>query len=324
MGLAELMTVAPSHPDQAFVHEAFLYRDSEEFLRGMLRFIRAGTENGEPVFVVLSAEKIERLKEALGEDAERVLFADMAGIGATPARILAAWREFVDAFGAGGPQPLRGIGEPIWPGRSDPELAECHRHESLLNLAFADTPSFRLLCPYDVSALDPKVVEEAERTHPFVSDLESFRDSGTYRGIDAIAAPFAEALGEPPDRAEELTFGGDSLAEVRDLIARWAQQAGLGGARAENLVLAVNEIATNSIRHGGGSGVLRMWEEDGVLLCQIEDQGRIEVPLAGRLQPVLDEPGGRGLWLANQLCDLVQVRTFADGNVVRIHMAGSR
>ena len=45
---------------------------------------------------------------------------------------------------------------------------------------------------------------------------------------------------------------------------------------------------------------------------------------AGRLQPVLDEPGGRGLWLANQLCDLVQVRTFADGNVVRIHMAGSR
>jgi anti-sigma regulatory factor (Ser/Thr protein kinase) len=317
------MTAAISHQEQAFVHEAFLYRDSEEFVLGLLRFIRAGTEKGEPVFVVLSAEKIARLKDALGEDADQVLFADMAEIGANPARIIAAWREFVDEYGAGG-QPIRGIGEPIWAGRSDPELAECHRHESLLNLAFAGTPSFRLLCPYDVSALDSKVVEEAERTHPFVSDVESFRDSGSYRGTDEIAAPFADELGEPPDGAERLIFDADSLAEVRDLVARWAQQAGLGGARVENLVLAVNEIATNSIRHGGGSGALRMWEEEGVLLCQIEDQGRIEVPLAGRLQPVLDEPGGRGLWLANQLCDLVQVRTFADGNVVRIHMAGSR
>ncbi len=165
MGLAELMTVAPSHPDQAFVHEAFLYRDSEEFLSGLLRFIRTGTEKGEPVFIVLPAEKIERLKDALGEDAGRVLFADMAEIGANPARIIAAWREFVDEYGAGG-QPIRGIGEPIWAGRSDPELAECHRHESLLNLAFADTPSFRLLCPYDVSALDPKVVEEAGLEDP--------------------------------------------------------------------------------------------------------------------------------------------------------------
>jgi len=317
------ITVAPSHEDQAFVHEAFLYRDSEEFLRGMLRFIRAGTEKGEPVFVVLSAEKIERLKDALGEDADRLLFADMAEVGANPARIIAAWREFVDVHGAGA-QPIRGIGEPIWAGRSDPELAECHRHESLLNLAFADTPSFRLLCPYDVSALDPKVVEEAERTHPFVSDLESFRDSGSYRGMDSIAAPFADELGEPPARAEKLAFDGDSLAEVRGLVARWAKRVGLAGPRAENLVLAANEIATNSIRHGGGAGILRLWEEDGVLLCQIEDRGHIAEPLAGRLQPVLDKPGGRGLWLANQLCDLVQVRTFEDGNVVRIHMAGSR
>ena len=46
--------------------------------------------------------------------------------------------------------------------------------------------------------------------------------------------------------------------------------------------------------------------------------------MAGRLRPVLDEPGGRGLWLANQLCDLVQVRTFENGNVVRIHMAPER
>src|SRR5262245_49267539 len=86
----KLMTVAVGHQDQAFVHEAFLYRDSDEFLSGMLRFIRDGIEGADPVFVVLTAEKIARLREALGADARHVLFADMAEIGANPARIIAA------------------------------------------------------------------------------------------------------------------------------------------------------------------------------------------------------------------------------------------
>jgi anti-sigma regulatory factor (Ser/Thr protein kinase) len=314
------MTASVSQQDPAFVHEAFLYRGSDEFLRGMLEFIRAGIEAGEPVFVVLNAEKIARLQEALGEDADGVLFADMAEVGSNPARIIAAWHDFVDEHGAGG-TPVRGIGEPIWAGRSDSELAECHRHESLLNLAFADTPSFRLLCPYDVTALDPAVVEEAARTHPFVSDVESLRESTSYRGLEAISAPFAEALSEPPEPAKAIAFDSDSLGHVRELVAGRAAEAGLSPDRTDALVLAVNEIATNSIRHGGGSGVIRTWDEGSFLLFQVEDAGRIDAPLAGRRQPVLDQPGGRGLWLANQLCDLVQVRTFEDGNVVRIHMA---
>ena len=108
---------------------------------------------------------------------------------------------------------------------------------------------------------------------------------------------------------------------MRDLVTERAEEAGFDRETTDALVLAVNEIATNSIRHGGGSGLIRTWDDGGFLLFQVEDGGRIDAPLAGRRQPVLDEPGGRGLWLANQLCDLVQVRTFENGNVVRIHMA---
>jgi anti-sigma regulatory factor (Ser/Thr protein kinase) len=314
------MTVAVSNRDQAFVHEAFLYRDADEFLRGSLAFIRGGIEAGEPVFVVLNAEKISRLRQALGDDADRVLFADMAVVGANPARIIGAWRQFVDVYGAGG-RAIRGIGEPIWPGRSDPELAECHRHESLLNLAFAETPAFRLLCPYDVAALDPSVVEEAARTHPFLSDVQSVRESGSYRGIEAISAPFADPLSDPPELAAELPFDGESLDAVRKLVAEQAAESGLAGARADAIVLAASEIATNSVRHGGGSGLLRLWEDRDFLIFEVEDRGRIDEPMAGRLRPVLDEPRGRGLWLANQLCELVQIRTFEDRNVVRVHVA---
>jgi len=103
-------------------------------------------------------------------------------------------------------------------------------------------------------------------------------------------------------------------------VAAHAAAAGLSASRCEELVLAVNELATNSIRHGGGSGSLRIWGEDEVVVAEVRDQGRIDRPLAGREPPRSGQLGGHGLWLVNQLCDLVQMRTFSTGSVVRVHM----
>ena len=310
------MTVAVGHQEKAFVHEAFLYGSEGEFLAGALAFIREGIEAGEPVLVVLSAEKIARLQAALGDDASAVDFADMAEVGANPARIIAAWREFVDEHEG---HTIRGIGEPIWAGRSASELAECHRHESLLNVAFADTAGFKLLCPYDVSALERDVVEEAQRTHPYVSEVGAFRESARYRGLEAISEPFAEPLEDAPASADQFRFDADSLASARGFVLERAEVFGLSHVQAKNLVLAVNEIASNSVRHGGGEGVLKTWREGDGVICQVEDRGRILEPLVGRERPVLDQASGRGLWLANQLCDLVQLRSGPTGTTVRIH-----
>jgi anti-sigma regulatory factor (Ser/Thr protein kinase) len=85
------------------------------------------------------------------------------------------------------------------------------------------------------------------------------------------------------------------------------------------VVLAVDEVATNSVVHGGGGGILRMWQEDRALISEISDAGRFDDPLAGRERPPLDEVAGHGLWMANQLCDLVQVRSFTRGSAVRLH-----
>jgi anti-sigma regulatory factor (Ser/Thr protein kinase) len=82
---------------------------------------------------------------------------------------------------------------------------------------------------------------------------------------------------------------------------------------------AVNEVATNSVRHGGGTGSLRIWQEHAALVCEIRDSGRFSDPLADRQRPSLVHSAPRGLWLANQLCDLVQIRNFADGTVIRLH-----
>jgi anti-sigma regulatory factor (Ser/Thr protein kinase) len=106
---------------------------------------------------------------------------------------------------------------------------------------------------------------------------------------------------------------------MRNTVSRHARAARLAPARADELVTAVNEVATNSVRHGGGSGSLRVWQENSSLVCEIRDKGRFDRPLADRERPSTDITAPRGLWLANQLCDLVQIRSLPEGTVVRLH-----
>jgi anti-sigma regulatory factor (Ser/Thr protein kinase) len=247
-----------------------------------------------------------------------VLFADMAEVGANPARIIPAWHDFVTRHGGEG-RRLRGIGEPIWKGRSASELIECQRHESLLNVAFGHGQPWWLLCPYDTEKLDEAVIDEARRSHEFVTEGTHAKTSETFRGIEASGAPFDVPLPEPGTEFGQMTFGPSDLAAVRAMVAHHAQTAGLE-ARAKELVSAINEVATNSIRHGGGNGTFRVWQEDSALVCEIRDRGRFDKPLADRVRPTSSVSAPRGLWLANQLCDLVQIRTLPAGTVVRIHM----
>jgi hypothetical protein len=197
-----------------------MYAGEEQLVDGVLPFLRDGIAHAEPTLVVLAAPKIAALRQALGDDAERVQFADMEDVGANPARIIPAWRDFVDAHPG---KQLRGIGEPIWAARTPAEMSECHRHEGLLNVAFEDAPGFWLLCPYDTTTLDPADVERACATHPHVSGLPS----PAYSGIDFHAGPFDDPLPEPPDDARELTFDADALHVVRRFVTEATAGAGL-------------------------------------------------------------------------------------------------
>jgi anti-sigma regulatory factor (Ser/Thr protein kinase) len=104
------------------------------------------------------------------------------------------------------------------------------------------------------------------------------------------------------------------------MVQRFSLAEGLDENSTDDLVLCVDEMVSNSLLHGGGSGVLRMWREPTEVLCEISDAGSITDPLVGRENPAVDRLGGRGLWLANQLCDLVQVRSGGSGTVVRLHV----
>jgi anti-sigma regulatory factor (Ser/Thr protein kinase) len=305
--------------DASFRHDALFYAGTDGFIARTSAFIRDAVAEGEPILVVVREDKIELLRRELGGDPDGVRFADMLQVGRNPARIIPAWRDFVAEHAASG-RRFRGIGEPIWATRSASELVECARHEALLNLAFAGGRAWWLVCPYDTRSLPAAVLDEAERNHPWIVRGGEGLRSTTYRGLDDVARPFDEPLPEPSGGVRELPFGGNgqTLAALRLGVAEAGTALGLGAARTGDMVLIVNEVATNSVRHGGGTGTLRIWEDDSVI-CEVRDGGQILDPLIGRKKPPAGRGSGLGLWLANQLCDLVQIRSFPTCSVVRLH-----
>lgn len=300
-----------------FHHEALLYAGDDDYLRGVVPFVREGLDAGEPVLVAVPRERVELLRAALGPAADAVRFEVMEELGRNPAWIIPAWADFVEAHGG---LPVRGVGEPVTLCRGPAALLECQRHETLLNLAFAGHRGFRLLCPYDEGRLPDEVLSEARRSHPWLSHHDAPRcPSEEFAGADHRRHDLE--LPDPPAWASSMAVTASSLREARALVRDVACAARLG-ARTGDLVLAVDEALTNSIRHGGGSAQLALWTSDGTLWAEVRDSGLLTDPLAGRVRPAADSIGGRGLWLMHQVCDLVQISPLAEGGqAIRLQIA---
>jgi anti-sigma regulatory factor (Ser/Thr protein kinase) len=165
-----------------------------------------------------------------------------------------------------------------------------------------------------------KAGKEDIRVNTDTHSLRRYSEAAVYRGLDAVAAP----LSEPPEVAIQVPFDGTALPTLRAFVAHHAARAALRGSKVDEMVFAVNEIASNSVCHGGGRGVLRMWDDGDAFICEIRDDGQILESLADRQLPPADTTSGRGLWLVNHLCDLVQIRSSAAGTVVRLHALRAR
>lgn len=308
--------------DAALTHQALLYRSEEEFLAGTVPFIRDGLECGDPIRIVTTHRNADRLRVALGADARQVVFDDCGQWYRHPARALAALHDVVREVGAGG-QRLRMIGEPLWTAHTGQESRERARHESLVNIALASAQA-SVVCTYDTRVVDPEVVTQVARTHPELVVDGSARPSPSYTDPVAFTAECDRSpLPEPPSTALRLPFDRlDQLATLRAFMTSYATWAGAAAQPVERFVQALDEVATNAIEHGGGSGVARIWTGPQTMWCEVSDPGEgLPDPLAGHLPPVLGRAGGCGLWMARQFCDLVEVRSTPIGTTVRLHLA---
>jgi anti-sigma regulatory factor (Ser/Thr protein kinase) len=301
-----------------FDHPGLLYQDSDDYLSGTTQFVRSSAAAGDAVLVAVPGDNLTMLRDALADLGDTVNFADMTASGRNPGRIIpGVLLAFADAHPG---RRVAVIGEPIWPSRSPVEYPACAAHEALINTAFAGRAA-TVLCPYDASRLDPGWLQDAWRTHPvMITGGERLPSPWFTDGVSA-AALFNRPLPKVPAGAVTRCYlAARELSGVRAFTRSRAQQAGLPAERADDLVLAVNELAENTIRHAPGGGVVAVWTEPEHLIVQVTDGGHVTDPLAGRIPPPVTREGGRGLLLANQVCDLVRIHTDSGGTSIRLHM----
>ena len=135
----------------------------------------------------------------------------------------------------------------------------------------------------------------------------------------------------------DTVFDSGTLHVLRADVQVLASRAGLPDPRAEDMVLAIHELAANAVRHGAGRGRLRIWDLAGALLCQVDDGlpafGGPAVPGAGRGDGGATEregpsrpsvvsswraTHGHGLWVVQQVVDQVRVTSGAQGTTATV------
>jgi MEDS: MEthanogen/methylotroph, DcmR Sensory domain len=215
-------------------------------------------------------------------------------------------------------RPARGIGEPVWPGRGTEEAREAQLHEALLNLAIDPDLPFWLVCPYDADHLDPTVLDDAGCSHPVLSTATSYAGSGSYRGQEHARALFTADLPDLGGADAELRVAHATLDLAAEQVTLRAAASDLLSDQVVHLSDAVRGLVVASGRRGARSARLRLWDEPLELVCEISDRSIIEDFLVGRRPPTSANPDP--FWIANQVCDLVQVRSGDHGTTVRLHM----
>ncbi|CAM2829926.1 sensor histidine kinase [Saccharomonospora xinjiangensis] len=299
--------------EETFCHQAFLYQDDGDYVAGVVPFVLDGLSRGEAVAVTVPTRRSRLLEKALGTASARVRFIDVEHEGRNPARLIpAVLHAFLDEH----PEPVRVVGEPVWPERSREEYAACVQHEAMVNRAFTGRRA-TFLCPYE-AALGPRVLDDAEATHPLVVDADGVRRS---RHFSPEVAYDRYNLPLPTSRDAFLVpFDIETLSKARRVATEFAARAGIEEERLEDVALAVGEVCANSVQHGGGHGELAVWSDDEGVVFQVSDAGIPSDRLAGRRPPTMYRHGGRGLFLVNQVADLVRTHVAADGMTTRVRL----
>lgn len=302
-------TTPPAGP---FVHPALFYSSDEEYLAALVPFIVEGVTGGQPVAVAVPAARLQMLRSAAGDVAERVTWVDMTQAGRNPGRIIPlVLRQFADTHPD---RHARIVGEPIWPGRTATEYPACVQHEALINHAFAGR-DVTILCPYDTAGLEEHVIADARATHPVVWESDRRYSSDLYAPGDVVAH-YNQPL---PAQAGVEEFPVTEPAQLR-AVRRWtagqARRHGLDADQTADLEYIATELVTNSLVHTPGGCRLRIWRHEDHVACEVRDTGQLTDFLAGRRPRPAGLRGGRGLLLVHQFADLVRVHATPHGTSI--------
>jgi transcriptional regulator with XRE-family HTH domain len=149
-------------------HRILEYGSDDEYLATAIPFLMEGIARSDCLLMVTAKHPMSLVRGALGDDARHVEFLDPAEWYSSLRDAASGYRTFVrERFARGAPW-VRIIAEPVWTGRSETQLVEWFRYESVINLSFASSPA-TIVCSYDTRSLPDSVLINARRTHPEIA-----------------------------------------------------------------------------------------------------------------------------------------------------------
>jgi anti-sigma regulatory factor (Ser/Thr protein kinase) len=301
-------------PRAGFVHEALIYRGEAEFDAAMHAFLQEAAAAGDPVMIALPGPRLRYVREALATPLAEARLEDAEQVGRNPSRLLSMIEEWVESHDG----HARVMSEVVWPGRSHAEAVEALRNHALVNHALAGSGA-TIMSSFDAEHLDADILAGVEMAHPTVVEGGQRRPGNAY--ADPLGSAFGERwpLQDPTGPVSEHPLNG-SLNELRRAIAEDPTLGSLSAGRRSDLIFAINEAATNAVRHGNVKCMTRIWHEGGEIVTEVSAASEMADVMAGRHRPPADALEGRGMWLINELCDLVELRSGTAGTTLRMHV----
>jgi anti-sigma regulatory factor (Ser/Thr protein kinase) len=316
MTAGEVRSDGSGDTDAVLLHEGVPFTTPGQLAAVLAPRLSTALDNGGPVVAVLDDPVRTALAAQLGAASlARLELLDPAEVYRVPAFTVAVrWARLSRRAEPGGRVTIVGQHVDDLP---DDGHGYWARLDSALNVALHGLP-VAMLCPFPDN---PDVVPLFRSTHRTLLAGGHSVPSDDYRDPHEVVAEYPPP--PPPDlgRPEVVeSFTLDVLGRVRRHAAAVGSTAGLAADQVADFVLAVNEIASNSVEHGPGSGRLRIWRDGRQVVAEVADDGRMSVPFPGLVAPPATGARGRGLWLASELSDVLQVWSDASGTVIRVTM----
>ncbi len=310
------MTADPKTARRGYDHAAVHYGSDAELLAVAVPFLEGGLTAGEPTFVSLAPDRAELVRRALPPSAD-TRYLTVADLYARPAVAIKSYREMMAGLVADGAAGIRIFGE-LPRAAIDTSWDWWARYEAAVNHAYDEFP-LRSMCAYDRRSTPKHVLDDVARTHPFVATPDGGHQSNAgYLDPPAFLAGSRPMTPYPIQQTAPLV----ELADPQPSAARRAvldmNKTGLPAAEIDDLVLAVSEIVDNSLRHGRPPVAMRIWADADHLVVTVRDTGEGPAdPFAGLL-PADRHVGGRGLWIAHQICSEVALHRDETGFTARL------
>jgi anti-sigma regulatory factor (Ser/Thr protein kinase) len=299
-------------PGSLVSHQAFLYADDGELVERLEPFLRAGRAEGEATVAALTRRHQALLREALGADADGVVFLDCENVYVRPIQTLAAHDKRVRGLLAAGATRVRVTGE-IPLGTAQAAWKDWAIYEAILNRAFAERP-VSILCVYDARSLPDELLEAIWQSHDHVGVPGRAPASGYEEPEAVLSAPTPTPLGRRGLPGLRPLPATDDPVAFREALAAVLAGAGLPATAAFDMLVAAHEVFANALQHGGGVTETRAGCVDGWFVCEVDDPGPgLDDPLAGWLPPPPESDGQAGLWIARRLVSRLELLPHAGG-----------